>query len=260
MKTNNLFCRTVTVCAFLFLLNLHNLTAQVGIGTTTPNTSSALDVTSTNSGVLFPRMTTVLRDLIAAPAAGLLIYNTTTSTFDYNLGPDGTANWVSLDTTAGTRAIHYESTDSTTDIMQTTVVRIPLFGNQVFNDDATLFTIQPDGATIQVNEAGRYRITVNIFITLNEGQGLAMAVFRDDGAGGIAFPSENGAAGTGNTTGTTNGVSTIVASLNLNTVLDFAANDQFFIGSLEFGTTTGGTVFLMGGGGSRSNIIIEKIN
>lgn len=43
----------------------------VGIGTTTPNASAALDVTSTTKGLLIPRMTTAQRTAIASPAAGL---------------------------------------------------------------------------------------------------------------------------------------------------------------------------------------------
>jgi len=50
--------------------------AQVGIGTTTPDASSQLDITSTTSGILIPRMTQVQRDAIASPATGLLIYQT----------------------------------------------------------------------------------------------------------------------------------------------------------------------------------------
>jgi hypothetical protein len=49
---------------------------KVGIGTSAPASSASLEVTSTNTGVLFPRMTTAQRDLIASPAAGLIIYNT----------------------------------------------------------------------------------------------------------------------------------------------------------------------------------------
>jgi hypothetical protein len=39
--------------------------------------SAILDVYSTNKGFLPPRLTTAQRDAIAAPAAGLMIYNTT---------------------------------------------------------------------------------------------------------------------------------------------------------------------------------------
>jgi len=53
--------------------------AQVGIGTTTPNASSALDITSTTSGLLIPRMTTSQRVAIATPAKGLQVFDTTTN-------------------------------------------------------------------------------------------------------------------------------------------------------------------------------------
>ena len=50
--------------------------AQVGIGTTTPDASSALDITSTTKGLLIPRMTETQRDAITSVAAGLMIYQT----------------------------------------------------------------------------------------------------------------------------------------------------------------------------------------
>jgi hypothetical protein len=52
-------------------------TGQVGIGTTTPNASSILDITSTTKGILFPRMTTTEISAISSPADGLTVYNTT---------------------------------------------------------------------------------------------------------------------------------------------------------------------------------------
>jgi len=50
--------------------------AQVVIGTTTPNGSAALDITSTTSGLLPPRMTEAQRNVISTPAAGLIVYCT----------------------------------------------------------------------------------------------------------------------------------------------------------------------------------------
>lgn len=63
---------TLVLLAFIGLSNIH---AQVGIGTTTPNASAALDLTATDKGFLPPRMTTLQRDAIASPATGLVIYN-----------------------------------------------------------------------------------------------------------------------------------------------------------------------------------------
>ncbi|MBH8569255.1 tail fiber domain-containing protein [Microvirga sp. STS02] len=53
-------------------------TGGVGIGTATPHASALLDVTSTTKGLLPPRLSQSQRDAIAAPAAGLTIYNTDT--------------------------------------------------------------------------------------------------------------------------------------------------------------------------------------
>jgi hypothetical protein len=48
-------------------------------GSYTAQASALLQVDSTTKGVLFPRMTTILRDAISSPATGLLLYNTTTN-------------------------------------------------------------------------------------------------------------------------------------------------------------------------------------
>ncbi|GAB2940123.1 hypothetical protein GCM10027048_00460 [Hymenobacter coalescens] len=49
---------------------------SVGVGTTTPHASAALEVSSTAKGLLPPRLTQAQRDAISSPAAGLTIYNT----------------------------------------------------------------------------------------------------------------------------------------------------------------------------------------
>lgn len=57
-----------------FLLNTNEAAAQVGIGTTAPHNSAALEISSTNKGILVPRMPQANRP--ASPATGLLIYQT----------------------------------------------------------------------------------------------------------------------------------------------------------------------------------------
>ncbi|OFX17475.1 MAG: hypothetical protein A2033_12135 [Bacteroidetes bacterium GWA2_31_9] len=54
----------------------NNSNLNLGIGTTTPNASSILDLSSTSKGFLAPRMTTVQRNSIATPTAGLMVYDT----------------------------------------------------------------------------------------------------------------------------------------------------------------------------------------
>ncbi len=50
----------------------------VGIGTTTPNSSAMLDITSplNNKGLLIPRLTSAQRIAITSPATGLIVYQT----------------------------------------------------------------------------------------------------------------------------------------------------------------------------------------
>ncbi|WMW77321.1 putative Ig domain-containing protein [Flavobacterium sp. 20NA77.7] len=48
--------------------------AQIGLGTSTPHSSAALDLTSTSKGVLVPRMTHAQKNAITSPVAGLLIW------------------------------------------------------------------------------------------------------------------------------------------------------------------------------------------
>lgn len=58
----------------LLLLTTVSTQAQVAIGIATPATSAQLDVTSTNKGILIPRMAST--SAVVAPAEGLLIYQT----------------------------------------------------------------------------------------------------------------------------------------------------------------------------------------
>lgn len=59
---------------------------QIGIGTTSPNSSAALEINSTTGALLMPRMTTAQRDALT-PVEGMILYNTTVSKFQgYTLG------------------------------------------------------------------------------------------------------------------------------------------------------------------------------
>jgi hypothetical protein len=60
----------------LIILFLGNSNAQVGMGTATPISAAALDITSTNKGFLPPRMTHAQKTAIASPAAGLTVWCT----------------------------------------------------------------------------------------------------------------------------------------------------------------------------------------
>ena len=93
--------KKITYLFFLFVTTISF--SQIGIGTTSPHASSALDLSSINSGLLIPRMTAAQRDAISSAATGLLIYqtNNTPGFYYYNgstwavLG--GTTDKITLD-------------------------------------------------------------------------------------------------------------------------------------------------------------------
>ncbi len=63
--------------------------SQVGIGTTNPDPSSALDIESTTQGFLPPRMTSAQISSIVNPAEGLFVFNTDSKCFQFFNG----TNW-----------------------------------------------------------------------------------------------------------------------------------------------------------------------
>src|SRR5215831_13703059 len=73
--------------------NIFPSTGAAGIGTTTPDASSLLEIKSTSKGLLISRMTKTQRDAIASPATGLMIYQTNSNPGFYDY--DG-SKWVAL--------------------------------------------------------------------------------------------------------------------------------------------------------------------
>lgn len=59
---------------------------RIGFGTSAPDASAKLDISSSTSGLLPPRMNSTQRDAISSPASGLTIYNTTTSALEFYNG------------------------------------------------------------------------------------------------------------------------------------------------------------------------------
>jgi hypothetical protein len=56
--------------------DVYNITGEVGIGTSSPSASALLDLSSTNKGILIPRMTASQKSAISSPTTGLLIFQT----------------------------------------------------------------------------------------------------------------------------------------------------------------------------------------
>ncbi|WP_044397451.1 hypothetical protein [Lacinutrix sp. Hel_I_90] len=79
MKSINHQLIIYTVAAFICCN--YGAFSQVGIGTMSPDASSALDINSTIGGILTPRMTTAQRMAISNPANGLLVFDISENAF-----------------------------------------------------------------------------------------------------------------------------------------------------------------------------------
>ena len=134
----------------LLLCTLFSVNAQVGVGTTTPDPSSELDITSTNRGFLMPRValtsTTDITTITGTEATSLLVYNTATVSdvvpgFYYWDG----SKWVTL---AGTSAAAWEllgnaGTNDATNFLGTTDAQDLAVRT---NNIEVLRITQPDGS------------------------------------------------------------------------------------------------------------------
>jgi hypothetical protein len=118
---------------------LHAYSQNLGIGTLTP--AAILDVESTDSGILIPRMTTAQRNLIAVDANldGLMIYNTTDDQFEFYDHGDG---WTAIGGGGGTSYWSLNGTNVYTDAS-----RYPRVGINT-NNPATSLEIQTQGTDL----------------------------------------------------------------------------------------------------------------
>lgn len=92
-----------------------------------PAASAMLDIASTTSGLLIPRMTTAQRTAIAAPATGLTVYDNTTSSFWYY---DGTS-WIEKLSTANGWRLNGNAITATNFLGSTNAQAVRFFSNNI---------------------------------------------------------------------------------------------------------------------------------
>src|ERR1019366_8358427 len=86
----------VLICQLAFVSKIYSQNVSINSTGSLPDASAMLDISSTTSGFLLPRMTTAQQNAIGSPATGLLIYNTTTGYFMVNTGTPGSPVWTPL--------------------------------------------------------------------------------------------------------------------------------------------------------------------
>src|SRR5580658_2162675 len=83
---------SLLLTAFLFLSS--SIYGQsVGIGTSSPNNSAQLDISSSARGLLIPRMDSNAVKAIASPATGLMVDDTSRNELMVNTGTATVPNW-----------------------------------------------------------------------------------------------------------------------------------------------------------------------
>lgn len=264
-----------------FLLSVHAI-SQVGIGTTSPSNGAMLDITSSEMGLLIPRVDivdlTTVAPIVGGATVGLLVYNTNTTSgegFHYWNGSDWIPitpvddNWKlsgNSGTTPGTGANeNYIGTSDTQNLILATdgTERMRIFsdGRVSINNTA------PSTTNLFTAEAATNNLAIN---GLSSGTGIG--VFGQNTSTGTAIVGLNSSTGIsifGNNTGggdalvgqtTSSGLSNAVFAVNLDTggtaVLGGNGSTSFVIptnGSGVSGSSGSLGVFGYAGDGLRVN-------
>lgn len=144
--------------------------AQVGINTTSPHPSAAMDIQSGNAGkkgFLAPRMTTTERNTISAPAESLLVFDTDLKAFYYY--NTSTSAWIKLNNDVSTKRNNYKLIKTVADLSAESVGgKYVLNTNTLYEINGTLMLDKPidlNNAYIQGIDSGEDRIVSlgNIF-------------------------------------------------------------------------------------------------
>ena len=233
--------KKITYLFFLFVTTISF--SQIGIGTTSPDASSALDLSSINSGLLIPRMIESERDAIQDPATGLMVYqtNNTPGFYFYDgsawsaLGGSSSGNTITLDNYKDyTDAV--KVTNITTENVNTGVLTFNYFTTtNELGTNRGQFTLDTNGIT--PNFTGTVDIIFNIELdTSNSARGsVGFRWYHNSASGPWVRHAYIRKSGNHNK-----------SSINFSTTIDVVANQKIFIQSDDFANS--GTVTSPAGG------------
>lgn len=175
--------------SLLVITNMLVANAQIGIGTTTPDNSSALDISSTTKGFLVPRMSTVQKNAITAPATGLLVFDTDENAFYYfNTVWKKLDNNILADTDTDTKIEVEQSPDEDYVRIYTAGaerIRIDNTGNVILGDATNHMKIEADGNLVLEGSATVFE-DFRVPVTSTDRRGVQDPAFtrlRDDLSG-----------------------------------------------------------------------------
>ena len=137
------------IILFLIIIIPFGIQAQIAINSdgAAPDASAMLEITSTDKGILIPRMTTLDRTTIASPATGLLVYDTDENSFWYYAN----SAWINLNSTIlsdadnDTKIQVEESSDED-------IIRFDLNGTEFMRLDSGRIEVLNTGNSIFIGE------------------------------------------------------------------------------------------------------------
>ena len=149
IKKVTTFSNSLFYLFILIFLTTDYASAQVGINSdnSDPDPSAMLDISSTDKGILIPRMDSTHRQAILNPAAGLMVYDSTTHSFWYYAN----ATWNNLnrtflaDTDGDTKIQVEESGDED-------IIRFDLGGTEFMRLDSGRIEILNTGGSVFIGE------------------------------------------------------------------------------------------------------------
>jgi hypothetical protein len=209
-------CYSAWPSAVLLLLTSIAHAQSVGIGTTEPDSSAQLDITSASHGLLIPRVTSFVLSVIAHPAKGLMVYDTTRNQLMVNMGTSTNPDWETIVANSGWSLYGNSGTDP---------------GNQFIG------TTDDQDLSFRVNNATAGKIMwgeQNSFFGYNAGAANTNGALGNTGIGAYTLAQNSGgnnvacgdgamAANTGGNSNTALGYQTMTANTN--------GNDNVGVGS-----------------------------
>ncbi len=145
-ETFNYTLKEISLVALLFIASISQ--AQVGIGNTNPAATSMLDITSTEKGLLVPRMTTAQRTAIITPANSLLVYDTDLESFYHYDATPAPGKWIKMNSASNQRN-NYVLVKSASDLPAPSGGKITLASNTFYEINGPITITVP----IDLNDA-----------------------------------------------------------------------------------------------------------
>ncbi|MFT3795635.1 hypothetical protein [Flavobacterium sp.] len=153
------FLPRLLCCAALLLLAIISVHAQVGIGTANVAPASLLQLESTTSAFVLPRMADTQMTAIANPPVGSMVFNASDNIPYFN----GSAGWTGFDIKSNPSIILSRS-NGTFSTSPTVAYAMILTASNIVSNSSAYFSV-PTAATVKVNRSGTYLLSVSLSTT-----------------------------------------------------------------------------------------------